>query len=234
MELLQDKITFEFGIYKDGTDVANPGKFTNHSDSIGYWIEKGFALSDAKVVKAEIRRIVDLQEGENIDSKFNALPTDEIKFMAGTEILFDLKKATLVPSIMTDQEYDSARLYRQSNSFIARQSRWNEMMKGLSDPLALANTGKIAFLTEELKKYQEDYLYADNKIFEAFITKTDHVLSTITGYPRTVNFATISTNSLEGLALWDDVNLGGPDAAYKTLVVDIIKNTIINTTQYES
>lgn len=231
MELLQDIATGQIGIYSDGTNAANPGVYYNRTDSIGSWVKDGLPISDGKVVKAEVKRIVELEAGADLDAKFANLSSDAIKVLAAKELVFDLLPATVL-TVLTQTEYDTALVYRKIESAQARASRWNLLLNNLAAPEVFANSGKFAFLIEELRKYERDYTEADNKILEAFINGDDHPYSQLQGYPRAVDFNTTPAISLDGLPLWDDQALGGPDAAYKTLVTDIIKDAIVNAAHY--
>lgn len=233
MELLQDRATFEFGIYADGTHAGNPGVYNDHTNSIGYWIEKGFDLTDGKVVKSEVKRIVQTYEGANLDQQFLSLENDDIKKMTAKQILFDLKKTTVNPTYLDNDEYEEARLYRQQVSAEARANRWTAMITALANPSVLANTGKVAFISEELKKFKDDYVIADNKILEAFINDQDHALNTLTGYAREglLGFSSIG-KGLSTLTLWDDPVLGGPDQAYKDIVIGVITDNIVTGKNY--
>lgn len=232
MELLQEIATGIFSIKADGHEAANPGVYIDRTNNIGSWVRNGLSLSDGKVVKAEVKRIVELKAGDTLDDKFNALGNNDIKLVAGKELLFDLLEGTLTAALMTQEEYQDARKYRLNKSIEARRRRWQGLMSELSDPAILAESSKIAFLDEVLRTFQDDYLMSDNKIFEAFINGTDHALDALVGYGRfgVLDFGTTPALSLMGLALWD----APVDADYKTLVTDIIKNCIINTTQYIS
>jgi hypothetical protein len=236
MELLQKISNGDFSIKETGTHAANPGVYNNWTDSIGYWVLKGYDLSDGKIVKAQVKRIVETKQGATIDDKFNNLENDEIKLLAAKEIMFDLDISTIVPSVMNLAEYDQARLRRQEVSAEARTKRWNAMLVNLSTPEVLSNSGKIAFLDETLREYKDDYILSDNKIFEHFIIALDHPLNGVPGFRRfgKLNFASDVTKSLRGSTFWDDVNLGGADADYKNLVADIIEDAIINAKQYIS
>lgn len=232
MELLQDKKSGEFKIRPEGTHDQDTDIHHNWTDSIGYWVNKGHELSDGKVVKKEVKRIVNKKSGVNLDQKFLNLENDNIKKMAGRELLFDLMKSTLVPAFMTEQEYEDARNYRQLLSAEARGRRWNKMLSRLASPKVLENSGKIAFLSETLKKYKEDYVLADNKIFENFIEDEDHPLATLPGYrDGELDFST-SGKGLSTLDLWDNPEIGGPNNDYRDLVTDIIKKTIVEADQY--
>ena len=234
MELLQHKTTGVFAVMADGTDAANPGVYYNWTDSIGYWVERGIELTDGKIVKAEVKRIVETKAGATIDDKFNNLENDDVKLMAAKEILFDLQQATIVPSLMNLAEYEEARLRRQAVSAEARNKRWMAMLVNLSNPDVLSSSGKIAFLDETLREYKDDYVLSDNKIFEAFIIALDHPLNGVPGFKRfgKLNFASDLTKSLRGSTFWDDVNLGGADEDYKNLVAGIIEDAIIHAKQY--
>jgi hypothetical protein len=233
MELLQHKTTGEFFIKADGFYSANSENYNNWTNSIGYWIQKGLSLTDGKVVKSQVKRIVQLNNGASLDAKILALENDELKILAGRELLFEILQSTLVPSLMSLDEYEDARLYRKDVSKAARIQRWDNMISRFSDPDVLAQSAKMAFLEEELKKYKNDYLISDNKIFEAFINGTDHPIGAIPTYPRSVLFGTTdSALALDNLPLWDDPVLGGVDADYKSLVIGIIKGCIVDASCY--
>lgn len=232
MELLQRLSDRVFVIAADGVNAANPGIYDDLTNSIGSWVDPGLKLTDGKILKQEVKRIVELEAGATIDDKFNALASEYDKRDAARELLFDLQKATVVPSVMSEAEYEAAKIYRQQISAAARQMRWSVMLSQIASPDVLVQSGKFAFLVTEIEKYKDHYLVSDDKIFEAFIAGTDHPYSALAGYPLAVDFATTPANSMNGLSLWDDQALGGPDATYKSLVTGIITGTIVNADQY--
>lgn len=230
MELLQDKISGVFSIKADGTWDANQEDYFDRTDSIGSWVTKGYPLTDGKVVKSQVKRIVELQEGANLDAKLLALNDDDMIKLAGQELLFDLIQSTLVPTYMDLDQYNDSRLYRQKVSAEARAQRWDAMLKELTSITVLANPLKIAFLAEELKKFKDDYVIADNKVFEYFINGVDHPLHALGYRTGVVDFATAG-KGLDTLALWD---AGGADQPYKDLVTGVILGCIINAEHYVS
>ncbi len=230
MELLQKIENGEFCIKATGTHDANPGIYNNWTDSIGYWVDPGLELTDGKVVKHQVRRIIEDLEGVNIDAKFLSLPNDKIKVIAGKEILFDLVKSTLVPSLMTSEEYEAARVYRHQTSAKARAARWQAMMTEFSNPSVLADPLKIAFLAEELKGFKDDYIIADNKIFESFINSVDHPLAGVPGYRENLDFSTPG-KGLDSHPLW---SIGGENQSHKDLVLSIIHGCIVHAEHYIS
>ena len=230
MELVQDKISGQFSIQADGFHATNSEDYFNHTDLIGSWVIQGLSLTDGKVVKANVKRIVELQAGANLDAKLLSLGEVDLIKLAGQELLFDLIQSTLVPTYMDLDQYNDSRLYRQKLSAEARARRWNAMLKELTSVTVLANPLKIAFLAEELKKFKDDYVIADNKVFEYFINGVDHPLHALGYRTGVVDFATAG-KGLGTLALWD---VGGADQPYKDLVTGIILGCIINAEHYVS
>lgn len=228
MELVQDKISGQFSIQADGFMAVSSDDYFDHTNVIGSWVIQGLALTDGKAVKSNVKRIVELETGANLDAKLLALDGDDLILMAGQELLFDLVKSTLVPAYMDLGQYDDSRIYRHKTSANARASRWDAMMTGFSNPAVLENPIKIAFLAEDLKKYKDDYVLADNKIFESYIAGVDHPLSGVAGYRLHLDFASAGKN-LDTSPLWA---IGGADQPHKDLVIGIIHGCIINADHY--
>lgn len=240
MELLQEITTGEFGIYVDGHEASNPGVYYDRTNSLGFWANKGLQLSDSKVVKKEVKRIVNLETGADLDEKFSNLQNDNLKRDAARHLVFDLLPATCL-TVLSQAEYDEAILFRKTQSRLARESRFDTMVQSLSVPEVLAEPIKVAMLVNQMRLYKDDYIFADNKIMEAFILGVDHAFDQAPGFNREVDFGSNSDIALPTLKITDNIisqdvylwyndpqNPTQDETDYFNLVYGIVKGVIVD------